>query len=125
MYVKIEDVRDMSEVVDQEVMGQYIVCKLSDGTFYCTRSYHSKNYESVNSVPFWPAKNWMVEKFNRLEGKGHGDENAQLEDDRIADLAKVSVEEKVYTPFDFYEPKERFGMEGAFEDPFELRGVSL
>ncbi len=122
MYVKIEDVRDMSEVSDQEVIGDYIVCRLNDGSYYCTKSYHSKEYESVSSVPFYPAKPWMINKFNGVRNV----ENDQLEDEKIARLAHIELEEMPWTDDNYRASPVDELMPGAFEPSvFELRGVSL
>ncbi len=122
MYVKIEDVREMSEVIDQEVMGAYIVCELSDGSYYCTRSYHSKEYVSVDLVPFVPARDWMVSKFIGVRSV----ENDQLEDERIARLAHIELEECPWTDEEYRASPMDDLMPGAFEPGvFELRGVSL
>ena len=102
MYVSIEEVKlNLLNVKDCEVMHDYIVCLDEDGTYWATKQYQPK-YENIKDVPFQPATKWMEQRFARLLGKGHGDINDQLEDDRINDLVKVSFEEKRWTDADYF-----------------------
>jgi len=128
VYVSIEEVKlNLLNVIDCEVMHDYIVCLDEDGSYWATKQYQPK-FDDVKSVPFAPAAKWMTDRFARLLGKGHGDVNDQLEDARIKDLATVSLEETRWTDHDFFGSKDAMMnevMPGAFGNEYANKEFSL
>ena len=119
MVVTLAIANRMDETLDCEVMNEYIVVECDDGFWYCKSSQPS--HDDLDDVNWYEAKEWMIQRFKRLQGKGLGHVNDQLMDDRIRDLATVSLEEGFNTDLDYFGKKDEVMneiMPGAFGNEY-------
>lgn len=110
MYVTVEAVKSMSEVVDCEVMNDVIFAVGVDGKYWYAKQDQPK-YDDVHKVPFYPAKPWMVQRWEKITGKGVSHVNDQLRDEELNKLIKEQQ-------FDMYQRGKEdrgFGFDAAMQ----------
>jgi len=119
--INLQEAHNLPEALDAEIMNDYVVVECDDGFWSC-KCYQPK-CNSIDDVKWYQAKEWQVQKFHRLQGKGLGHVNDQLSDKYYADMRANDLSSK--TADDYYNYDMDDAMPGAFGNEWKNVEFSL